>query len=235
MMKTSPKVLNDPVITERPSRFLGLVTRKSCWTLSLRGWVVLFLIGMAALSAIVFGIHPFLAVTRTVDAEYLVIEGWIQPYAIKEGVAEFHAHSYRKIFTTGGPVPSLREVSDEEGYTYAHLAAGRLKQQKFPKELIEIAPAEEADRDRTFTSAVALRRKLEEKAIAVKALNVVTVGAHARRTRLLYEKAFGNDVKIGVISVRNREYNAEHWWKYSEGIREVFSEGVAYLYVRFLF
>ena len=40
---------------------------------------------------------------------------------------------------------------------------------------------------------------------------------------------------MGVIAIENREYSPGHWWTYSEGVKEVVSEGVGYLYARFFF
>ena len=66
-------------------------------------------------------------------------------------------------------------------------------------------------------------------------LDLATLGPHARRSRLLYEKAFGPQVKIGIVALVNREYDPAHWWRTSEGVREVIGEGIAYMYARFLF
>ena len=41
---------------------------------------------------IFFGIYPFLAVTHRVDADILVVEGWIGPYAIQFAAKEFNSH-----------------------------------------------------------------------------------------------------------------------------------------------
>ena len=66
-------------------------------------------------------------------------------------------------------------------------------------------------------------------------MNVVTESVHARRSRLLFQMAFGDEVQGGVIGVPSPDYEAARWWRYSEGIKEVISEGAAYLYARFLF
>ncbi len=58
---------------------------------------------------------------------------------------------------------------------------------------------------------------------------------HARRTCLLFQKALGHDVAVGVIAVTNPDYDASHWWRYSEGVKDVFAESVAYIYARLLF
>jgi hypothetical protein len=63
----------------------------------------------------------------------------------------------------------------------------------------------------------------------------LTQGAHARRTRLLYQKAFGKNVAVRVIAASNPDYDSAKWWRYSDGVREVISESIAYIYARFFF
>ena len=63
----------------------------------------------------------------------------------------------------------------------------------------------------------------------------MTEDSHARRTRLLFQKALGNDVTGGIISIPNPDYDAKHRWRYSEGVREVIGEGIAYIYAKLLF
>ena len=38
-----------------------------------------------------------------------------------------------------------------------------------------------------------------------------------------------------MIAVESEEYEQTRWWRYSEGVKEVISEGAAYLYVRLFF
>ena len=60
-------------------------------------------------------------------------------------------------------------------------------------------------------------------------INVVTEDTRARRTRLLFQKAFGKDVQVGIIAVANVDYPANQWWHHSEGLKDVVSEFAAYL------
>ena len=69
----------------------------------------------------------------------------------------------------------------------------------------------------------------------VESINVLTEDVHARRTRLLFRKAFGHEITIGIIAVPDPDYDSRRWWRYSAGVRDVFSETAAYLYARFLF
>ena len=69
----------------------------------------------------------------------------------------------------------------------------------------------------------------------MRSFNILTEDTHARRTHLLFEKAFGDDVKVGIIAVRSPDYDARRWWCYSEGVKDVSSEALAYLYARLFF
>jgi hypothetical protein len=71
--------------------------------------------------------------------------------------------------------------------------------------------------------------------VPLTSVNVLTADVHARRTRLLFEMALGPSVKVGIISVPNADYDARRWWRYSQGVRAVFGECIAYAYARVFF
>ena len=58
---------------------------------------------------------------------------------------------------------------------------------------------------------------------------------HTRRTRLLFHKALANDINVGIIAVPNPDYDSRHWWRYSQGVKDVVSETVAFIYAKLLF
>jgi uncharacterized SAM-binding protein YcdF (DUF218 family) len=80
-----------------------------------------------------------------------------------------------------------------------------------------------------------LKQWLRAQGINPTTINVVTEGPHARRSRLLFQKALGNDLTVGIISLQSEEYDPQHWWRTSAGVRSVLSETIAYGYARFLF
>ena len=86
-----------------------------------------------------------------------------------------------------------------------------------------------------IASAVALRDWFHEHNMNVPSVNVITEGAHARRTRLMFEKALGKDIAVGIIAVPNPDYDQRRWWRYSDGVKEVSSETLAYIYARLFF
>jgi len=212
----------------------GLVNRKLRWSLSWRGWVALAVLSLTSVAFAFREIHPFLAVTDRIETETMVVEGWMDQTDLVQAVEEFKHGHYRRVFTTGGPVHGTGSyVSDYS--TSAYLAAQELIALGLPKEAIQSVPSHVRDRDRTYSAAVALHEWIREHHENVPSIVVVTESAHARRSRLLFEKAFCGDSKIGVIALSNVDYDGQHWWRYSEGVKDVLSEGTAYLYARFLF
>jgi len=211
-----------------------MLNRKERWGFSFKGKMAVTAIALFTALIVVSCIYPFLAVTHRVDSKSLVVEGWIHEYAIDAAVKEFRTGSYTNVFATGGPVEGIGGyVNDFQ--TAASVGADLLKKDGIPKESLQMVPSRVMARDRTYSSAVALRDWFRGHNLSVSSFNVVTEGAHARRTRLIFQEAFGKDVKVGIISVPSPDYDAKKWWRSSEGVREVIDEGVAYVYAKFLF
>jgi DUF218 domain len=212
----------------------GILRRKERWGLSWRGWVLVTSVGLVAAYFAFLDIHPFLAVTHRVNTNILVVEGSIHRYAIRGGVEEFKNGSYEHIFTTGGP------WNGDGGYTNdyntsASVGAENLKKFGVPDELVQMVPSRVIARERTYSSAVALRDWFRDRNLAIHSFNVLTEDCHARRTRLLYKEVFGEKVTVGIIAVSNPDYNPKDWWRYSDGVRDVIGESIAYIYARFFF
>ena len=212
----------------------GLLDRRERWSLSWRGRLVLFF-AFALIAALFFtGVYPFLAITHRVDADILVVEGWVHEYAIQAAVDEFKSGSYKRVFATGGPVVGTGGYINDF-FTSASVGADLLRKDGLPNESVQEVPSRVMDRDRTYGSAVALRNWLREHSTAVSGVDIATEDLHARRTRLLFQEALGDKVKVGVIAIPNPDYNAKHWWRYSEGVREVIGETIAYIYAKLFF
>lgn len=224
-----------PLAHATPARAIwGLFDRRERWSLSWRGRLIVTS-ALLLVSVLVFkGVYPFLAITHRVDANILVVEGWINEYAIQAAVTEFQSNRYERVFTTGGPVAGTgRYINDF--MTSASVGADLLRKRGLPEERLQTVPSHVIDRDRTYGSAVALRNWFHDHNMAVSSIDVVTEDVHARRTRLLFEKALGKDVVVGIIAVSNPDYDWRRWWWYSEGVKGVASEALAYAYARLFF
>jgi hypothetical protein len=211
----------------------GLLVRRQCWTLSWRGKLALLAVVIVGSILVLTCIHPFLAVSDPIPSSVLIIEGWIPNYTMKEAAAEFQRGHYDHVVLLR-PVLDLPDKFEAGRYS-ADYMANLLIQYGVPKEKETTLEPIVVQKDRTYHSALAAREWLVQQHLDVKSLDVATLGPHARRSRLLYEKAFDGNVEIGIIPLPNIEYDPAHWWRSSEGVREVIGEGIAYLYARFLF
>ena len=209
----------------------ALVVRRERWTLTWTGRLLALTVAAVFTVILGRGLCSFLAITSPVGGQFLVVEGWMPNYAYGEAAAQFRKGNYRQVIAVGvtqrdgGIEGDLPELFGEDA----------LIQFGVPSELVVTVSSEQVYRDRTFHSAMTVKQWLQEQGLRTASIDVVTVGPHARRSRLLYEKALGNEVAVGVISVENRWFDPNHWWRSSEGVRTVVDELIAYLYARIVF
>ena len=201
---------------------------QSAW----RGWLLLLSVTLLSVLTI-REIRPFLAVTEPVAGGLMVVEGWVSDVVMEAAIAEFKQHHYEKIFVTGGPISRGAPLSD---YTsFAEQGTATLLKLGLDRGVVQSVPATWVRKDRTYASAAALSQWMRDHGVAFTAVHLITEGPHARRSRLLFQRALGNGVTVGVTSVPDREYDPERWWQSSAGVRDVVGETLAYLYARILF
>jgi len=196
--------------------------------------VLLLLILFACL--LIFGfrnIQAFLAVNDPAPEGILVVEGWSPDYALETAKLEEQGNPYHLLYVVGGPLEQGAPLSQYP--TYADLGAAILLRMGMSQDTVQAVPSGYVYKDRTYAEAVALSIWLRQHGLSPKEINLISLGAHARRSRLLFEKAFGKSTRVGIIAVEDRNYDPAHWWKTSEGVRSVISETIAYGYARFLF
>lgn len=204
-----------------------LLRRREIWLPTLWGWLVFLAAGALICGIIARHLHGFLATSAPVGAHVLVVEGWLGPEELDEAVTAFRAGGYERVVTTGGPVYHWAAG----GATFAEQAATYLKQHGVPAAAVTAVPAARTERDRTYQSAVAVRDWSRRSGTGLTAIDVISDSTHARRSRLLYRLAFGEDVKVGVLATRAYEYDAAAWWRSSAGARQVIEEAVGFLWV----
>ena len=208
-----------------------LFRRREVWTLTWPARLLLLalLFGGGLLFARQAG--NFLAVNEPAGGEYLVVEGWMPAYTYQAAGELWNTGRYRRVITVRAvpddavPGPGVTEYS----------SMGSLVRAGIPRESIVDATGNGVQQDRTFHSAMKVRRWFEDGNITGAKLDVLTLGPHARRSRLLFRKALGEGFEVGVIAVADRRFDSAHWWRTSEGVRSVLGEFIAYLYARFFF
>jgi hypothetical protein len=212
----------------KPGR--GLLQRRECLLPTWRGWLVLLFVIAALVVLSVRGAYPFLAVDDPVDNGALVVEGWLPDYALQEAIAEFRKGHHSQLFVTGGPLENGAPLSEYR--TFAELGAATLVRLGLDTNAVVAVPAPKVRLDRTYASAMALKNWLGSHGAAETSFNIISLGPHSRRSRLLFEKALGRDYKVGIIAIENQEYDVNRWWASSAGVRTMTDEMVAYVYTR---
>lgn len=193
--------------------------------------MIVTLVTIAVIGLGIFNLHRFLARNSPVKTDVLVVEGWIPDYAIAAAMKEFQNGEYKTLITIGAPMPRGAYLSSYK--TFAELAAATLIALGFDQQKLQIVSTDFTPECRTQNAAIALKKHLEISNPHILSMNIFTFGPHARRTWLLFRRAFPDPMEVGIIAAQPLLYDAKSWWNSSEGVRTVVGELIAYLYRRF--
>jgi hypothetical protein len=221
-----------PDSTRRSRALGGLLVRREGWRLSLAGRLLSLVLLVALVLGGLRGLYPFLAVNDPQPAEILVIDGWLPTYDLNRAADEFRRGHYQ-LMLIASAVYEFTSIDQDPGN--AEMISRIMNHDGVPRDRLAFALFPGFQKDRTYYSARAVGDWLAHHQRAQAPFNLATLGPHARRSRLLYAKALGSDARFGVIALDDPAYDPRHWWRFSEGVREVLFEGVAYVYARFIF
>lgn len=194
-----------------------------------KSFSVLVLIAVAALGLFAAKIHGFLAISRPVAADILVVEGWIwRTTALDEAAALAQRERYKWVVTVGG-------LSDERGEdggrrSLADLAAGRLRALGVDGDRIVPLATSPSEQHRTFQTAIVFKDWMARVAPEATAVNVFTRGPHARKSRVLFRRVLDPRIQVGVIAGVEDSYAPRRWWMSRRGIHVVSRKLLGYLY-----
>lgn len=203
-----------------------------CNKLKLRFKLGLWTAGLLLFIAVLLQSNAFLSKAEPLYAKVLILEGWLPDYALKEGIQKFKEGRYEQIYTTGGLLE--RGSYLKEYKSYAHLAKATLVAMGMDEKDVIAVAAGDVKRDRTYHAALALKKWIEVNKIEEKRLDLASLGPHSRRSSMLFQKAFGEDFKIGSIALVPEDYDPEKWYSSSAGVRTTINEFIAYVYVLLL-
>jgi hypothetical protein len=204
-----------------------LVTFPTLW-----GWLLITLVLTIALSYTFKHLAHFLAKNQPVQGQYLIVEGWVNEKALLQAKALFEQGQYDLLITSGGP--DTNQIKPDYP-SYADKAAAFLISQGFDANKLYAAPAPASAQNRTYLSAVKVRQWFESHNLKPGSFDILSSGVHARRTYKLYQMAFNDSNKIGIIALEPDRHSLENWWQSSDGIKSVLAEvvGLAYTYCCF--
>lgn len=211
---------------------LRLFKKRDIWlptwpTLLVTICMLLGMTGMLFLSS-----RDFLAVTqRVAGAKILIVESWMADSSMEEIAQMINAvdSPYQSLWLTG-PILDRGFHISREFKTYSEMSAATLQALGVPKTKIHIVPAMQSQRNRTFSAALQLKDELGKKNMQPRRFDLATLDVHARRSRLVMGKVFGENTEIGVIALPPSSYDPEHWTSSSAGMKITLIELIAYLY-----
>lgn len=209
-----------------------LIKKVECWRLTwfARFLVLLFLI--ISFYVIIKNIVPFLSANSPVNGNILVLDGYFPDYAVIDAIKTFEQGNYKQVVTTGGDISIgfyLTEVK-----SMAELTRSVFINIGFDSTKVVAISTGTVTKNRTYSSAMALKNWLDKQNIENTSVDVFVIGCHAKRSKLLFSRALEKEIKVGVISVEDKTYDPEKWWSSSKGMRTVISEFLAYLYTLFV-
>jgi hypothetical protein len=207
---------------------MKFVRKTEVWRPTASGNLLIVLLAGILGGGLCLGLYPFFALNRPLpQPELVIVEGWLEDAAL-DTVRSLTA-SGTLFVTTGGPIKYGGNLLAEK--SYAEAATARLVKLGVPPQSILTAPAPDTAKDRTYVSALAARRALEERGLFGRPANIYTLGGHSRRSLLTYRFAFGPEVPLGVVSLESEKVDLRHWWRSSMGFKHVMTELMSWIYV----
>ncbi len=188
---------------------------------------------LLCLFVFIFSIYDFLAINRPVaEANILVVEGWLwKSSAIKEAAEIFKQGKYDWLVTVGEP----NDKDDQDDgvdadKSTAELTARRLKEFGVDGKHIVQLPVPEVEKHQTYTCALTFRKWLAESKIKATGVDVFSLGTHARKSLVLFERALGQSVKVGVLAGTEDTFEPRYWLMSQRGIYVVARKFLGYVY-----
>jgi len=148
--------------------------------------------------------------------------------AMREAAAEFQRGSYDVVVTVG-TLPEAQKSEQKEENSAAR-AAEQLRKFGVEDNVIQVVAIPSVDWHRTYVSALAVKHWLARSKVHASGINVFTLGAHARKSLVLFKRAFGKEVPVGVIAGIEDSYEPDRWWLSAKGIYTVLRKTIGYLY-----
>ena len=213
----------------------ALFRRREVVLPTLWGWLlVLGLLG-AATTLVARQLGAWLAVVEPVTgangdpAALLVVEGWLGERELDDAAAYARRRGYQRVVTSGGPIDSFSTFA-----SFAERAAQRLRE-RLPGLRIDAAPTPRTAQDRSYASAVWVRDWAQQHAVPIETIDVYSLGAHARRSRVVYRMAFGEKTRVGVIAGMPHDSDVVRWWTTSEAAKAVLGESLSLVWTQCCF
>ena len=206
--------------------------RRQIWLPTWQGALLLVVVVAAASLIALRHLGSYLATNDPVaardgrSASTLIVEGWLEEDGLDAAIAVIASARYQRVIASGGPiVDGWRE--GRSWPTYAERAADYLRRHGVDSIPVVDVAAPEVAQDRTYVSAVVVREWLRRQGDTIDAIDLFSGSVHARRSRLVFQMAFGPEVDVGIFAAAPGRYALERWWTTSEGVKAVLGEAIS--------
>ena len=206
--------------------------RKEIWVPTWKGWLALLLLVAGIVFGAIRGAAPFLSPTRPVGARILVVEGWLSEDGILRAIELDNQNHYAAVIAAGQPIEKGMDISHYENY--ANLGASRLAALGLKSTNLVKIPTPKSKKDRTYHTALKVREYLVTNT-EYRSIDIISDSVHSRRSWYLYRRACEPEIKVCIIAATSPQFDADHWWRTSNGVRIVLNEAIAYVYARLVF
>jgi len=210
----------------------AMFRRRQIWLPTWQGALLLVVVVAAACLIALRNLANYLAAERPATtrdgrgASTLIVEGWLDEDGLDAAIAAIGRGRYERVVASGGPIDIWRE--GQSWPTYAERAADYLRRHGVTSIPVVAVAAPESAQDRTFLSAIVVREWLRRQGGKVDAVDLFSGGVHARRSRLVFQMAFGPEVDVGVFAAPPRRYALDRWWTTSDGVKAVLDEAIGF-------
>ena len=209
----------------------ALFRRRQIWLPTWQGALLLVVVVAAASLIALRHLASYLATNDPVaardgrGASTLIVEGWLEEDGLDAAIAVIASGRYQRVIASGGPIDGWRE--SRSWPTYAERAADYLRRHGVDSIPVVAVAAPEVAQDRTYVSAVVVREWLRRQGGTIDAIDLFSGSVHARRSRLVFQMAFGPEVDVGIFAAAPGRYALERWWTTSEGVKAVLGEAIS--------
>lgn len=111
----------------------------------------------------------------------------------------------------------------------AEMTKKRLLSMGVDSTVVIAIPGQKVRVNRTLTSALAFRDWLKTSDIKVSGINIVSIGTHARRTWMTFNRVLDNSCKVGIIALPDRKRHAN-----DIRVLKTIRETIAFIYYRLI-
>lgn len=196
------------------------------------GWLLFFVLLTSLSYGVLKATYPFLNEEIPTSTKVLVVEGWIPDEGLRNAIDYYHDKHYEYMIVTGIPIEQWTFASPYSNM--ADATARSMKEMFFKDTVYRIHIPTTIQRDRTYSTAVALEMKLDSMGLQHAEFDLYSMGSHARRSYMMFEKVFGDRIK-GLVADDDPSFVPSDWYRSSRGFRTVFGELTSYVYARFFF